>query len=178
MVPDGDLSPNTRYTVTVSDGALAADGTATGSPYTFRFTTGDPPDLTVPSVLGSYPPDRQREVSPYLEEVTITFSEPMDTGSVESALQVDHGTVTSKTWRVDDTVLALAIDMSDGQRVTVTVGTGATDRAGNQIPGEYTFYFVTKEFEEQTNDSPGMGSSMLLLTMLGAGALAGLRRRR
>ncbi len=178
VIPDRDLEPNTRYTVTVSDRALASDGTAMGSAYTFRFTTGDPPDVTAPAVLGNYPPDRQREISPYLEEVTITFSETMETSSVEAALEVDGGTVTSKTWRLDDTVLALAIDMPDGQRVTVTVGTGASDKAGNSLPGEFTFYFVTKEFEDQVDESPGMGSSLLLLGLLGAGLLVGLRRRR
>jgi hypothetical protein len=129
-------------------------------------------------VLDNYPPDRQREISPYLEEVTITFSEPMDTSAVEAALSVELGTVTERTWRLDDTVLALAIDMSDGQRVTVTVGPGATDRAGNPLGEEFTFYFVTKEFEEQTSDSPGMGASLLLVTLLSAGLVSAVRRRR
>ncbi|NIP37057.1 MAG: hypothetical protein GWN18_18965, partial [Thermoplasmata archaeon] len=58
VVPDSALMPNTRYTFTVSDSALATDGTTMGSPYTFHFTTGDPPDVTRPSVLDNYPPDR------------------------------------------------------------------------------------------------------------------------
>jgi hypothetical protein len=176
--PVGRMSPNTRYTVTVSDSAMASDGTGMDVPYTFRFTTGDPPDLTPPSVSDNYPPDRQREISPYLEEVTITFSEPMDTSKVESALSVSPGTITSKTWRVGDTVLVLSLEMTDGQRYTVTVGTGATDKAGNPLGEEFTFFFVTKEFEEQTEDTPGMVAPLVMMALLSVVAVAMLRRRR
>ncbi|NIP37058.1 MAG: hypothetical protein GWN18_18970 [Thermoplasmata archaeon] len=102
----------------------------------------------------------------------------MDTASVEAALVVEDATVASKTWRLDDTVLALAIDMTDGQRITVTVGTEATDKAGNHLPEEFSFYFVTKEFEEQTDETPGMAASLLLVALFVAALLATVGRRR
>lgn len=176
--PGSSLAPNTRYTVVVADSALASDGTRMDSPYTFHFTTGDPPDVAPPAVLDSYPPDRQVDVSPYLEEVTITFSEPMDTASVEAALSVSPGTVSQRTWRVGDTVLALVVEMGDGQRYTVTVGAGARDKAGNALGEGYTFYFVTREFEEQTNESGGPLAPMLVLCLIAVGAAMVARRRR
>jgi hypothetical protein len=175
--PVGTLTANTRYTVTVSGAAMAADGTGMDVAYTFRFTTGDPPDLTPPGVSDNYPPDRQREISPYLEEVTITFSEPMDTSSVEAALTVSPGSVTSTTWRVGDTVLVLGLDMTEGQRYTVTVGTGATDKAGNPLTEEFAFFFVTKEFEDQAEETPGMTAPAAALALLSSLLVAGLRRR-
>jgi len=176
--PGTPLAPNTRHTLVVADSALASDGTRMDSPYAFHFTTGDPPDVTPPSVVDNYPPDRQREISPYLEEVTVTFSEPMDTASVEAALSVSPGTVTQRTWRVSDTVLALVVEMGDGQRYTVTVGPEAKDKAGNALGEEHTFYFVTREFEEQANESGGPLAPMLLLGMLLAAGLLIVRRRR
>jgi hypothetical protein len=175
--PVGRMSPNTRYTVTVSDTAMASDGTGMDVPYTFRFTTGDPPDLTPPSVADNYPPDRQREISPYLEEVTITFSEPMDTSSVESVISVSPGTITSKTWRVGDTVLVLGLDMTDGQKYTVTVGGSATDKAGNPLGEDFSFFFVTKEFEDPADDAPGMVASLVMLALLVMVVVTRLRRR-
>jgi hypothetical protein len=175
--PVGRMSPNTRYTVTVSDTAMASDGTGMNVPYTFRFTTGDPPDLTPPRVSDNYPPDRQREISPYLEEVTITFSEPMDTSSVESVLSVSPGSIDTKTWRVGDTVLVLGLDMTDGQKYTVTVGSSATDKAGNALEEEFTFFFVTREFQEQADETPGMVAPLAMLALLATVVSAALRRR-
>jgi len=175
--PDNNLMPNTRYTFTVSEGALASDGTSMASPYAFHITTGDPPDVTRPTVTDNYPPDRQREISPYLEELTITFSEPMDTASVEAALSISPSRITSKTWRVDDTVLAMVVEMTDDERYTVTVGTGAADASGNRLTEEFTFYFVTRTSDEPTDDSPGMVAPMLLVSMLVATLVAAARRR-
>ncbi|UCC93780.1 MAG: Ig-like domain-containing protein, partial [Thermoplasmata archaeon] len=177
VVPDASLMPNTRYTVTVSDGALASDGTGMSSPYAFHFTTGDPPDVTAPTVTGNYPPDRQREIDPAIAELTITFSEPMDTASVEAALSISVGSIASKTWRVGDTVLAMTVDMEPGQRYAITVGTGATDKAGNRLTEEFSFYFVTQDSGEPSTEAPGMAAP-LLLACLSLAALVALRGRR
>ncbi len=177
--PDSDLAPNTRYTFTVSDGALASDGTALDSPYVFHITTGDPPDVTAPTVTGNYPPDRQREISAYLDEVTITFSEPMDTGSVELAVSVSPGRITSMEWRVGDTVLAMNVEMTEGVRYTITVGTGARDKAGNQLGSGFSFYYVTRDAEAQTNESPGPVATVAVAALVVTSAFAiAVRRRR
>ena len=93
LLPASDLAPNTRYTITIMDTALASDGTSLDSPYTWSFTTGDPPDLIVPTVAGNYPPDRQREIPSIIDEVTVSFSEPMDRPSTEAAVSMDSGTI-------------------------------------------------------------------------------------
>jgi hypothetical protein len=128
-------------------------------------------------VTNNYPPDRQREIDPDIEEITITFSEPMDTTSVEAALSISQATITSKTWRVGDTVLALTVDMVEGQRYTVTVGTGASDKAGNRITEEFSFYFVTQAADEPSTETPGLMAPLLLMSMTMAAMLA-LRARR
>jgi hypothetical protein len=96
---------------------------------------------------------------------------------VESALSVAPGSISSKTWRVGDTVLVLELDMTDGQRYTVTVGAGATDKAGNPLGEEFAFFFVTKEFEEQAEETPGMGAPLLALALLAALVVTAVRRR-
>jgi hypothetical protein len=165
--PGTDMAPNTRYTVTVAASALATDGTALDSPYTFAFTTGDPPDLVAPTVLDTYPPDRQREIPATLEELTVTFSEPMDRAATESATSMDGGKVTGMTWRVDDTVLVLNVELEEGRRHTVTVDTGARDRSGNPLTEEQVFYFVTREpLRSETDDALGGGMAPLLLLSL------------
>ncbi len=180
MNPRSDLIPNTRYALTVTSGALASDGTALDSPYTFSFTTGDPPDVTVPTVMDNYPPDRQREILVTLDEITITFSEPMDRTATEAAVSIDQGTINGMTWRVEDTVLALAVDLEDGKRHTVTVGTGARDRSGNPLTEEHVFYFVTREPLEPQDDG-GLGSPLaplLLLSLLLVAVPMVMRNRR
>ena len=177
VTPDTRLMPNTRYAITVSDSALASDGTGMGSPYAFHFTTGNPPDVTPPTVTNNYPPDRQREINSYVEELTITFSEPMDTASVESALRISMGTISSKSWRVGDTILALDVELTEGERYTVTVGTGATDKSGNRLTEEFSYYFVTAETEEPTKESGSPLAPLLVVSMLVAGLLAVRRRR-
>jgi methionine-rich copper-binding protein CopC len=177
--PDTSLQPNIRYSFIVADTALASDGTSLTSPYSFHFTTGDPPDLLPPSVLDNYPPDRQREIDPAIEEITITFSEPMDTAATEAALSISTGTITSKTWRVEDTVLALKVDLVDDERYTITVGTSASDKSGNRLTEEFSFYFVTKQSDDP-EDERGLGSPlapMVMLSMLLVGLLAAFRRR-
>jgi len=179
LFPDNELAPNTQYTITIEDTALASDGTSLDSRYTFRFTTGDPPDLVMPTVSGNYPPDRQREIIFTLDEVTVTFSEPMDRTSTEAAVSMDSGTITGMTWRVEDTILAITVELEEDERHTVTVGTGAMDRSGNHLVEEFTFYFVTKEPIEAEEENP-LGSPLaplLLLSLLLGGALASVRRR-
>ena len=168
MLPDTDLLPNTRHTITLEDSALASDGTSLDSAYTFGFTTGDPPDLIMPTVSGNYPPDRQREIVFTLDEVTVTFSEPMDRSSTEAAVSMDSGTILSMSWRVEDTILAITVELEEDERHTITVGTGAKDKAGNNLQEEFSFYFVTKEPIEAQEDTP-LGSPLaplLLLSML------------
>jgi hypothetical protein len=147
------------------DTALASDGTSLDSPYTWSFTTGDPPDHIVPTVAGNYPPDRQREIQFTLDEVTVTFSEPMDRPSTEAAVSMDSGTIVGMTWRVEDTVLAITVDLEEGERHTITVGTGATDRSGNHLVEGFSFYFVTRDPIEAEPDSP-LGSPLAPLLLL------------
>jgi len=165
LFPDNDLVPNTRYTITLEDTALASDGTSLDSAYTWSFTTGDPPDLTVPTVSSNYPPDRQREIQITLDEVTVTFSEPMDRASTEAAVIMDSGTIVGMSWRVEDTILALSVELEEGDRHTITIGTGAQDRAGNHLEEEFSFYFVAKEPIETQEENP-LGSPLAPLLLL------------
>lgn len=165
LFPSSDLAPNTRFTVTIMDTALASDGTSLDSPYTWSFTTGDPPDLILPMVSGNYPPDRQREIQFTLDEVTVTFSEPMNRPSTEAAVSMDSGTIVGMTWRVEDTVLAITVELEEGERHTITLGTGATDMSGNHLAEEFSFYFVTREPIEAEGNSP-LGSPLAPLLLL------------
>ncbi len=89
----------------------------------------------------------------------------MDRSSTEAAVSMDSGTIVGMTWRVEDTVLAITVDLEEGERHTITVGTGATDRCGYHLVEEFSFYFVTREPIETEPDSP-LGSPLAPLLML------------
>jgi hypothetical protein len=77
--------------------------------------------------------------------ITITFSEPMDTASVQSALQISPS-INDRTfsWSADFRTLTiqLAESLPLGTTYTVTVGTGAKDQAGNPLAQASVFTFA------------------------------------
>lgn len=107
-----------------------------------------PTDTTRPVVTG-FQPWNDNEVVAVDAELLVGFSEPMDRASVEGALVLTSGEITSITWDVEDTaVLITHAEWAPGAAVTLTVGTGATDLAGNALVQAFSRSFYT------TTDTP------------------------
>jgi hypothetical protein len=101
---------------------------------------GDEPDTTAPQVLNVEPDDGETGIA-VDAAIVITFSEDMDTGSADGQIALSSGTVTDVQWTDARTLTVAHDDWAEGATVTVTVGTGLSDEAGNALPEAYTFTF-------------------------------------
>jgi len=115
---------------------------------------GGEEDLEPPTVASMAPADGTTGVR---EDVTVQleFSEPMDTASVELALEAAALEPFTLTWDDDGTTLTLTPDAAlpyasgtspiatEALDFTVAVGTGATDLAGNALEPSFSASFST-----------------------------------
>ena len=107
---------------------------------------GGETDTTAPQVVSVDPPAGQTGVA-VDEQIVIVFSEDMDTATGDGAITLSTGAVTDLTWTDARTVVVDHPDWAEGAAVTLTVGTGLTDLAGNALAADHaaTFYVETSE---------------------------------
>lgn len=79
VVPTTMLAPSTTYTATIGATVRAVDGTPLASPYSWSFTTSDPPTIGVKS------PSAESSYSSRAAPVTVSFSRSMDPGSLTTS---------------------------------------------------------------------------------------------
>lgn len=96
-------------------------------------------DTTAPQVSGTQPQDADTGVSP-TATITINFNEAMSAGSESGQVTLSSGAITDMTWTNDRTLAVNHDPWADGAHVTVTLGTGLQDAAGNALAA-YTFDF-------------------------------------
>lgn len=136
------LAASTGYTITVGADSEDLGGNKLGSDYPISFTTSAEDDITPPLVTGAYPEGGASNVG-LLEEITITFSEPMNIESVANALAVDPPISLAVPKWESTTMRIIHEPFPDDSAVTVTVGTGAADLAGNNLEENHVWSFRT-----------------------------------
>lgn len=109
---------------------------------TIRFTV----DATAPTVSSTTPvaTPQQTGVSK-TGQIIITFSEPMDTAATEAAFSIAPSVAGTKTWNAQQTQLFFSPSaaMVASTEHTVTISTGAKDKANNPLAQAFTFKFTT-----------------------------------
>ena len=105
--------------------------------------TTPPGDTTAPEVLGTAPEPADVGVA-VGDSVYILFSEAMDQDSAAGNVTMSAGTVTGSVWYSDRLLVVAHADWDPGIEVTVTVGTGLTDVAGNALAAAHAFSFWTE----------------------------------
>lgn len=163
LVLDGNPSAQFGYNVTcgvtlgtgVTD--RAGNGLA-GAPFTASFTTASAPDTTAPTFTSATvatsgsATTAAGSVSPGATgafpetNVVITFSEAMNPTATQGAITVNGGAGYNGgafSWDATGSVVTFNPDVNypPGTVVTVTVGVGATDLAGNPLAAAVTRYF-------------------------------------
>ncbi|HVN24441.1 MAG TPA: FG-GAP-like repeat-containing protein [Syntrophorhabdales bacterium] len=135
--------PDGTYTVTMSTGVRDFGGISLVSPYTWSFTI----DTTVPYVVSTTPANGAIGVG-VSPTITTTFSEDMDPATVglwyyfsirDENSQLIGGSVTYSNRTA--TYSTQGIILHRGKTYTATIGTGATDLAGNHLSSDYTWSF-------------------------------------
>jgi hypothetical protein len=142
ITPASLLAAGTLYQIAISGACQDTHGNTMGSDYPISFTTTSAADNTPPEVVMSDPASGATGVLG-TKTIEITFSEPMNIGNAESAIELspepDAGWV---EWEG----LTMKIRHSafpSNHLITVTINTGATDLAGNHLADAYVFSFRT-----------------------------------
>lgn len=105
-------------------------------------TTTPAEDTTAPVVVQVDPAQAETNVA-VGEDVTVAFNEDMAAGSAAGNVTLSHGAITDQTWLDDKTLEIEHSDWPEGTEVTVTVGTGLTDVAGNALAQAFAWSFWT-----------------------------------
>lgn len=175
--PYTDLAPSTGYNFTIDTTAKGSDGSALASPYTFSFTTSASVDTTPPTIATTNPADGQKEVDPS-QKISITFSERMDTKSVESALSISPGSITKMEWGANGKTVNLTASLAAGTKYVVTIATSAKDLASNHIVTAYSFSFETKSGAGLFGDQISMILILLIVIVIVVALAFALMRRK
>jgi hypothetical protein len=105
-------------------------------------TTPEEDDTTAPLVTQVDPVQNETDVA-VDEDVTITFNEDMDPATANGNVSLSVGTITDLDWPDANTLEIEHADWPEGTEVTVNVGTGLTDEAGNALANAFSWSFWT-----------------------------------
>ncbi len=146
FTPANNLEANKVYAATVTTAVKNEAGTALAANYTFTFTTGDGPDLILPTINSTDPLDVEKRIERN-KTITVTFSEAMN------ALTIDSNTFMLKdgTNDIKGTILYNGTkatftpfqSLAAATVYTATITTGAKDMAGNAIAQNKVWTFTT-----------------------------------
>jgi len=101
---------------------------------------GGPGDTAAPRVIDVFPMDGMLMVQT-LGEIMIFLDEPMDPASSAGQITMSHGTLISADWAFDSILMINYSGWPQGTRVTVTLGTGLKDTAGNGLKSPVVLSF-------------------------------------
>ncbi len=100
-------------------------------------------DTLSPEIVEVQPKDGETSVG-LDEDITIEFSESMDTTSVEESISIQPSISTTFSWDDDSTSLTIMIDdLQYEQQYNLTIGTDSEDLHGNTMETPYYFSFTT-----------------------------------
>lgn len=120
----------------------------------------DDTDTTAPLVAGTSPSGGQVNVASNAT-ITVTFNEAINQASLGGQVTVSPGGAGAFTWLTDRQVsIANPSGWAAGVEVTVTLGTGITDLAGNHLaaPHGFSFFVETNELL-LLNTEPAAGAT-------------------
>ena len=142
FVPSSGLRPSTTYRVAVAPGVRDRDGATVDPPAPLVARTPDPP-----SVVRFRPASGAAGVTGRAA-LSVRFSEPMDRASTAAAWNVTAGGATvggSVSWAEGDAVLVFTptAALPSGTSITMTVGSGATSKAGVPLAAAARATFTT-----------------------------------
>ncbi len=146
FTPTASLEYSKVYTGTISTGAKDLAGNALAANFTFSFTTGVAPDITLPVVNSTDPLNNATGVAQN-KVVTLTFSEAMTASTINATtFTLKQGTTavvgavaySGTTATFTPTALLSAVTI-----YTATITTGAKDVAGNALAANTVWSFTT-----------------------------------
>jgi hypothetical protein len=146
FTPTGNLTPNTKYTATITTGATDLAGNALAANFTWSFTTGVTLDITAPTVTLVSPANLETGVA-INRKINATFSKPMDATTITTTTFTLKQGTTPVSGAVTYVGLVATfrpnVNLAISTTYTATITTGAKDLAGNALVSAYTWSFTT-----------------------------------
>lgn len=148
------LAPLTRYTATISDTRSQTTGATLVEPFSWQFTTGNTPDQTKPSVIGTLPATERPGPTlnvPSNRAISATFSEALTPNSVnatsfnltcEAPCTAPVGS-TAYVGATKTAVFTPAVALADNTTYTANLTTALMDLTGNGMAQTYQWMFTT-----------------------------------
>ncbi len=143
---DADLPFGSSFTVTITNGVQDPAGNPLVGNKVWTFTTEQ--ESTPPTVTSTTPPDGTSDVS-VAGDITATFSENMDpatfNGTTFSVSQNESPVAGSINYSGTTATFNPTNNLGFGSLVTVTITTGASDQAGNNMVSDFVWTFTTEQ---------------------------------
>ncbi len=141
ITPQSYLSGGTTYSITASGTCSDKQDNALGSDSTFSFTTTSQEDNQPPRIVSATPNDTTGVST--TAPIYITFSETMNHSLAENALDFHPEPDTFYTEWNGLTLTIFHSPFPANSYITLTVSTGATDLAGNNMASEFMVAYYT-----------------------------------
>lgn len=146
--PSLKLNYNSTYIITVSTQAKDADGNALLNEYSWNFKTQNKPKPpTPPSIISNSPTGIDVSVD---TSIKITFSELMDTSSVENALSITPSIAGTNSWSSTTLTFTPNSNLNYNTQYKVTISTSAKDLENEFLTSEFSWQFTTVATETPT----------------------------
>jgi len=136
---------------------VAKDGKTSTSGDVWHFTTAP---LPKPPTITSVSPTSEATNVPVTTKISATFSEAMNTASVEAAFSITPSVAGTFSWVENTMTFTPIANLAHSTTYTVTISATATDMAGNGLDGnengiaegsptdDYTWSFTTEEMRK------------------------------
>lgn len=140
FTPSDPLRLETDYVVSLDDGVRDLAGNEMAQlPEPFAFTT-----VGRPTVTDSEPADGAEDV-PLDSTIVLTFSVPMDTGSVEAALRLQPTFPHELRWSGERLEIVPTEPLEAGREYRIRIREGAADVSGARLARPLSIGFTTAE---------------------------------
>lgn len=174
FTPDAPLSNNTLYTATITNGVTDLADNAITAPFSWNLTT-IPQETVLPMIDATIPANLAGNIT-INTPITATFSEPMDSATINGAnFKVSSagvpvaGTVNYDTASNTATFVPVA-PLAFSTTYSASITTAVSDPAGNHLPLDKVWSFTTAVPDnippKFTGTSPAAGSTNIPITVI------------
>lgn len=146
FTPTNDLMPNKEYSVVITTATKDMAGNALAAAFNSSFTTGDAPDVVVPTVTTTEPNNNAIGVSTN-KVISIEFSEAMTATTINAntftVTQGGNAVAGTVAYSGTTATFTPTTPFTSNTGYTATITTGAKDLAGNALAANIAWSFTT-----------------------------------
>lgn len=137
--PSANLTPETKYKVTVNGSATSEYGVGLRPNFTFEFTT-----INRPVVVSTVPINGEKQIPPNMN-IIIEFSEVMDGPVTDSAISASPPITGTFYWDAPSRFVTWdpVVDLKTNTSYNVTVTNAAMSKGGAGMGSDFKFNFTT-----------------------------------